>query len=163
MLLCAWGPDVKTKLHQLSLNHLVLWFPWWFWWQQEAMFPAAFGGTVLSIGFPSHKQHSIDATIVFWVIRHLGVFTWNTRSYLLLSCETQGLHWQNVKSQSDTHPRWPFHPVWPIQAHWRWPRWPFPWWWPLEWCRGRRRGSSSPQGWGDRTWPSAQDEWRVPS
>lgn len=32
--------------------------------------------------FPLYKQHSIDATIIFWVIRHLGVFTWNTRSYL---------------------------------------------------------------------------------
>ncbi len=34
--------------------------------------------------FPLYKQHSIDATIVFWVIRHLGEFTWNTRSYLFV-------------------------------------------------------------------------------
>lgn len=25
--------------------------------------------------FPLYKQHCVDATIIFWVIRHLGVFT----------------------------------------------------------------------------------------
>lgn len=65
-----------------------------------------------------------------------GLFvTWanlpETRSYVCYPVKHKDCI-DKVKSQSDTHPRWPSRPAWPIQAHWRWPRWLFPWWWPLE-------------------------------